>query len=212
MADSAGTLAADVRRPEKVYLPAMIGASVGMTLIYLLPIAVGVCAEGVGDFTLWVDGYWTQVAAAVGGRWLGTWVTLAGAISCAGLLSTLLACTSRALAAMGRRGLMPAVLGLVHPRWGTPWVAILVMAAAVAALMLADFETLAEANMLTYNLKMVLEYGAVIKLRLAEPEMARPYRIRAGIGGLCLLFAPPVLCVHRMLPRTHTQPAQRAAR
>jgi hypothetical protein len=58
--------------------------------------------------------------------------------------------------------------------------------------MLGDFEAILEANMVTYNLKLVLEFGALLKLRQAEPELPRPYKIPLGMPGLCLLFAPPV--------------------
>ena len=39
----------------------------------------------------------------------------------------------------------------------------------LSLLVLSDFETLIEANMLTYTLKLLLEYGALIKLRQSEP-------------------------------------------
>ena len=46
----------------------------------------------------------------------------------------------------------------------------------VAVLLTSDFETIAEANMLTYCLKLILEYLALIKLRKTEPDLPRPYR------------------------------------
>ena len=190
--DSAGTLAAEVEEPSKVYMPAMVICVVASTLVYLLPILVGVSAEGT-EVSLWVDGYWSEVGGAIGGELLAGWVMLAGAISTAGLLNTLLCTTSRALACMGQRRLMPRAVGRLHSRYGTPHVAIGIMTAAIALLMLSDFETLIEANMLTYILKMLLEYAALIRLRFSEPEMPRPYRIRCGVPGLCLLFAPPLL-------------------
>jgi amino acid transporter len=176
--DSAGTLAAEVAEPVrnylrfglpnvtikgvgcrkqgKVYMPAMLLCILLSTLLYLGPILVGVSAEGT-QIDNWVDGYWTDVAEAIGGRWLAGWVSLAGAMSTAGLLNTLLCTTSRALAAMGQRGLMPEIVGRLHPRYMTPHVAIGVMTCAIAALMLSDFETLIAANMMTYILKLVLE-------------------------------------------------------
>ena len=44
---------------------------------------------------------------------------------------------------------MPRCVGGVHGRWGTPWVALCVMTLAVVVLMLGDFESILEANMLT---------------------------------------------------------------
>jgi amino acid transporter len=54
-----------------------------------------------------------------------------------------------------------------------------------------DFETILEANMITYSLKLVLEFAALIKLRLDQPDLPRPYRIPCGTAGLVLLFLPP---------------------
>ena len=72
------------------------------------------------------------------------------------------------------------------------YISVLVNSAAVCILMLGDFEAILEANMVTYNLKLVLEFAAVLKLRQSEPDLPRPYRIPLETRGLCLLFAPPV--------------------
>lgn len=214
-------------------MPAMLICILLSTLVYLGPILVGVSAQGT-HVELWVDGYWTDVAEAIGGQWMAGWVMLAGAVSTAGLLNTLLCTTSRALAAMGQRDLMPRVVGKLHSRYSTPYVAIGVMTCAIALLMLSDFETLIEANMMTYILKLLLECtsswlpdllfvgganlfpvsassmlsmclsivmyiicvlltdAALIKLRLSEPDLPRPYRIPTGVLGLCVLFFPPL--------------------
>jgi hypothetical protein len=43
-----------------------------------------------------------------------------------------------------------------------------------------------------YTLKLILEFAALIKLRVSEPELERPYRIGCGVFGCCVLFTPPV--------------------
>ena len=64
------TLAAEVEEPSKVYMPAMVICVVASPLVYLLPILVGVSAEGT-EVSLWVDGYWSEVGGAIGGEALG---------------------------------------------------------------------------------------------------------------------------------------------
>ena len=49
--DSAGTLAAEVDNPGKVYMPAMLITILVSTLVYLLPIMVGVSAQGIRSRT-----------------------------------------------------------------------------------------------------------------------------------------------------------------
>ena len=56
-----------------------------------------------------------------------------------------------------------------------------------------DFERIVAANILTYNLKLLLEYAALVQLRRNEPQLHRPYRIPLGTWGLMLLFSPPTI-------------------
>ena len=47
-----------------------------------------------------------------------------------------------------------------------------------------------------YAASLMLEYSAVIALRIYEPHLPRPFRIQLPIGGLCVFFSPPMgLCV-----------------
>jgi amino acid transporter len=94
---------------------------------------------------------------------------------------------------MGRTGVMPAMFAKTLPGWGTPWVALLFQLLVQCVLMCGSFEAVLQANMVTYNLTLMLEFGACIKLRRTEPNLMRPYRIPCGIWGLYLLFAPPVI-------------------
>ena len=82
---------------------------------------------------------------------------------------------------------------------GHRYISILINSAAVCALMLFDFEAILEANMVTYNLKLVLEFAALLKLRQSEPDLERPYKIPLELPGLCALFAPPVLLTLALL-------------
>ena len=73
--DSAGTVASEVADPGKTYVPAMAMTMAMASAAYCLPTMVGVCAGtkdgGTGtDVTQWFDGYWTTVAAHIGGNWL----------------------------------------------------------------------------------------------------------------------------------------------
>ena len=121
--DSAGTVAAEVRNPGAVYVPAMSLCMLLTTMVYALPTVVGVCsgAGGVTDASLWDDGYWTVVAAHIGGgSWLAGWMTFAGAMSSCGLFCTLLCTTSHAMASMGRREYLPQATAWTRPD-GTPY-------------------------------------------------------------------------------------------
>ncbi len=50
--------------------------------------------------------------------------------------------------------------------------------------------------MFLYAAALILEFAALIRLRVREPDMPRPYRIPLGLAGLVALSAPPVvLCL-----------------
>ena len=48
--------------------------------------------------------------------------------------------------------------------------------------------------------------AALVKLRLSEPDLPRPYRISIGVPGLCVLFLPPIAlsCALAYLAETAT--------
>jgi len=189
--DNAGTLAGEVDRPGKTYPAAMAAAVVLVTFAYLLPVAIGAGVDH--DWAAWKEGYFPKVAAAIGGAWLGVWLTLAGLVSAAGLLSALLCTSSRVPYAMAGRGMLPAPLAKMHPRHDTPWVAIVVNAIGLAALIPFSFQELVQVDMFLYALALILEFAALVWLRFKEPAMTRPYRVPFGIGGVIALSVPPVL-------------------
>lgn len=203
--DNAGCLAGEVEKPEKNYARAMAVAVVLVTLAYLLPVAVGVGVDQ--NWEDWKEGYLPNVAAQIGGGWLGSWLTVTGLISAAGLLSALLCTSSRVTYAMGLRGTLPEPLGRIHPRYGTPWISILINSAGVALLIPFSFQELLQVDMFLYALALILEFAALISLRVKEPEMTRPYRVPFGTAGAVLLSLPPVaLCLMSMgLAGTPTQ-------
>jgi amino acid transporter len=189
--DNAGCCAGEVRKPNKTYPAAMAAAVVLVTLAYLLPVAVGVSVDT--NWGQWEEGYFPKVAAAIGGGWLGGWLTIAGLISAAGLLSALLCTSSRVPYAMAERGMFPAPLKKLHPRYATPWLSILVNAAGISVLIPFSFQELVQVDMFLYALALILEFAALVWLRFKEPGMARPYRIPFGTPGVIALSVPPVL-------------------
>ncbi len=192
--DNAACCAGEVRQPGRVIPRAMVTTVVLVTLAYLLPVAVGVGVDH--NWEAWKEGYFPHVAAQVGGPWLGTWLTVAGLISAVGLLSSLLCTSARIPYALAMHDLLPARFAAVHPRYGTPWVGILINSVGTALLLPFSFQEVIELNMFLYALALILEFAALVWLRLKEPEMPRPYRVPFGLPGVIALSIPPVaLCV-----------------
>lgn len=196
--DNAGCCGGEVREPNRTYPKAMMTTVVLVTLVYLLPVAVGVSASQ--DWSQWSDGYFPEVAQKIGGKWLGMAMMFGGLISAMGLFSALLCTSSRVPYAMAVRRTLPAPLAQRHPRYGTPWVAILVNSVGCALLIrwashadTGPFVALVQIDMWLYAAALLLEFAALGWLRLREPKMPRPYQIPGGLLIVLLLSVPPVL-------------------
>lgn len=189
--DNAGCCAGAVQDPKRIYPRAMILSVLLVTAAYLLPMAVGTGIDN--DWPRWQEGYLPKVAGQIGGSWLGLWLTVAALISAAGMLSALLCTSARVPFAMARRAMLPAALGASHGRYDTPWRAILINSAGVALLAPFSFQDLLEVDMFLYAAALLLEFAALVWLRIKRPEMARPYRIPLNTGGVIALCMPPAL-------------------
>ena len=54
------------------------------------------------------------------------------------------------------------------------------------------FERLVSLDILLYGTSLVLEFVALIVLRMKEPNLPRPFRVHGGMVGACLLGVGPV--------------------
>jgi amino acid transporter len=192
--DNAGCCAAEVANPNRAYPRAMILTVLLVTVVYLLPVAVGVGVDA--NWTAWKEGYFPKVAAQIGGSWLGVWLTIAGLVSAAGLLNALLCTSARVPFAMAERSMLPQPLRRLHARYGTPWPAILFNSIVVSLLIPFSFQELIEVDMLLYAAALILEFAALIWLRIKAPELPRPFRVPFGTAGVIAISIPPTaLCV-----------------
>jgi amino acid transporter len=168
-----------------------------------VPVAVGVSADT--QWSEWKEGTFPKLAAQIGGGWLGVWLTVAGLISAAGLFNALLCTSSRVSYAMARRAMLPRPLADLHPRHATPATSIIVNATGVALLIPFPFQELIQVDMFLYALALLLEFAALIWLRVKAPEMPRPYRVPFGMPGVIAISIPPVaLCVASIMLSNQT--------
>lgn len=109
---------------------------------------------------------------------------------------------SRALYAMAERGMLPSSLGAIHPRFGTPGNAILLIG------ILTSITPIFGKKMLTWlvnagSLAVVIAYFMValsfILLRRREPRLNRPYAVSrwklVGAGAILMTGTMIVLCL-----------------
>jgi amino acid transporter len=57
------------------------------------------------------------------------------------------------------------------------------------------FQRLIELDVLVYGLSLLLEFVALVALRLREPRLPRPFRVPGGLAGATLLGVLPMVLI-----------------
>jgi amino acid transporter len=189
--DNASTIAAEVKQPQRTYPRAMMAAVALVSLSYVLPVAA-VWMTKLSP-TAWETGSWADVAALIGGPWLKVALVAGGMMSAFGMFNALVMSYSRLPLAMAQDRMLPAVFGKVTKRTGAPWVAILVLATGWALSLGLGFEKLVTIDILIYGSSLMLEFIALVVLRVREPNLARPFKVPGGIFGAVFIGIFPML-------------------
>jgi amino acid transporter len=101
---------------------------------------------------------------------------------------------SRAIFALAQAGQLPSFLGAVHPRFRTPWAAIIfigVLSALAPLLGRSALVWIVDAGGFGIVLCYALVAAAFLMLRKTAPDLPRPYRVPAGslVGVAALLMS-----------------------
>ena len=189
--DNASTIAQGVERPQHTYPRAMLTAVALVALSYILPV-LAVYITGV-PASAFETGSWADVARLLGGNWLSGALVLGGMISGFGMFNALVMSYSRLPLAMAQDGMLPPAFARVHPKTQAPWVAILVCAAGWALCLGLGFERLVTLDVMLYGGSLLLEFIALVALRIREPQLPRTFRVPGGLAGAILAGVLPTL-------------------
>jgi amino acid transporter len=187
--DAVSTVNGEIEDPQRNYLRAISITIVMIVLAYLLPIAAGLAAQP--DLTAWTTGALPEIAALIGGHALGVWVAIGALVSSIGLFNALLLSISRLPFVLAQDGYLPQVITHVHPKFGTPWVAIIVCSAIYSIFILQAFQTLVVVVVMLYSAALLLEFIALIVFRIRLPAMRRPFRVPGGLVGVIFITLLP---------------------
>jgi amino acid transporter len=210
--DNASTIAQEVESPQRNYPRAMLISAALVAATYIVPLAaVGISGVPASQFT---TGAWTDAARAIAGPGLlGTILALAvvfgGMLSGAGMFNALMLSYARVPYALAKDGLLPRFLirtSSIRPnRAPVPWASVLVCAAAWALALGLSFERLISIDLVLYGASLLLEFVALVVLRLREPALARPFRIPGGLTAAVLAGVGPALLIAFALVAAHSQ-------
>jgi len=132
---------------------------------------------------------------AWGGRWAGKLMVVGGIAGIMTSWNAFLVGGSRAVYAMAKDGLLPGWLSDIHPRFHTPWKAVLLIGGFSLVSPLFGRQILVwliDAG----GFAVIIAYGMVavsfLALRWREPDLERPFRapggVFTGLGALLLSF------------------------
>jgi amino acid transporter len=200
--DNLSTIAGEVESPQRTYTRAMFGAVALVVGSYLLPVAA-VARTGL-DPNAWTEGGWVDVARFVGGEALAVAIAIAGLLGAVGSFGALMMSFTRLPAVMADDGYLPKILTRTN-RAGAPWVAILLLAILWAACYPLGFERSLILDVLLTGLSILLEFWALVALRIREPNLARPYRVPGGTVGAVLIGLPPLGLMIAALARNSSE-------
>lgn len=194
--DNASTVAQEVENPQRTYPRAMIASTFLVAVTYILPLAAMALAGLSSDS--FSTGDWTDAARTIGGRGLfgvglGVAVVAGGAISGVGMFNALVMSYTRLPMTMAEDGMLPRVVARRNSR-GVPWVSVLFCGLAWALALKLPFERLISIDLILYGSSLLLEFVALVVLRLREPNLVRPFKagnlafaVMLGVGPAALI-------------------------
>jgi amino acid transporter len=190
--DTPTTCLGETRAPTTAFPRVVQVALPVITLGYVLP--VGAALSATDNWSAWRTGYFPDLAQMIGGPRLASLMMLGALLASAGLFLSLLLTNSRLPFALAADGQMPAALARVHPRFGTPWVSVIVSSACYSVFAYWSFKDLIVLDIWLYSLTLLLELAAFVALRMREPDLPRPWRVGGGAAGMWVAAALPAAC------------------
>ncbi len=125
---------------------------------------------------------------------LGLIVTLSAVLSMIGLFIGNGLGGTRVPFAMAEDGMMPTWLTKVHPRYGTPWVSILICGVIFTIFSLSAFAALVVIDVFLNMLVLMAEFFAMWKMRYARPELPRQ-KVPGGMLGMLYVTLAPLAII-----------------
>jgi len=170
----AGEVIAPERLMKRIIIAGMLTIVilyVGANLAYLYMMPIGILSQQ-------KEAIARTVMEAIAGPAGGMAIMLAVTVSVFGALNGNCLARPRVAFAMARDGLTFSFLGKVHPRFATPWLAMLIQSAGAIGmvLVLRDFDRLTTYFVVVEWAALIVAVAAVFVLRRTMPDAPRPFR------------------------------------
>jgi amino acid transporter len=187
----------EMKNPQKTFVRRLAWNTPMNILTYILPTTLALAV--LGNWQKWDTGYIVTASRLIGGEALGAAMLVASIIGTLSLSNSTILYTTRIPATMAEDGYLPAWLGKIHPRFGTPAHAI--GASALVYCLLAKFpvEDLVNIYIWTRIATTLLTLLAAWRMRAKAPNAPRSFRIPGGKAGIAyILIFPAILCAMKV--------------
>jgi amino acid transporter len=121
-------------------------------------------------------------------------VTIAAVLSMIGLFIGNGLGGTRIPFALAEDGMMPTWMVKVHPRYGTPWVAIIFCGVIFSIFSLQTFAFLVVLDVLLNVIALLVQFAALWVLRFKRPDLPRQ-KVPGGYVGLAVVTLAPALII-----------------
>jgi amino acid transporter len=185
------TVAEEVEDPQKNYPRALAWVVPISMATYFVPTACALAA--LGNWQDWHTRYFSDAAQLIGGPWLGFAMTMAAAVMFVSILNSTVLSSTRMPFAMAEDGYLSPFLTRLHPRFGTPWLAILISAVIYAVFAWNSLTQLISVYIWLRIATSLLTVLSAWQLRRKQPDLARAFRIPWGSKGLAYAVIAPVI-------------------
>ena len=189
--EQVSSVAEEVENPQRNYPRALAWVVPLSIATYFLPTFCVLAA--LGNWEQWTTGYFSQAARLIGGPMLGFAITAAAAVMNLSILNSTVLTTTRMPSAMAQDGYLSPILARIHPRFGTPWIAIILSSALYCLLATHNVTQLISVYIWLRIATSVLTVLSAWRLRRTRPDLPRAFRIPWGKAGLAYAVIAPLL-------------------
>ncbi|MFZ3217103.1 MAG: APC family permease [Candidatus Acidiferrales bacterium] len=184
----------EMKNPQKTFVRILAWNTPMNVLTYVVPTTLALAV--LGNWQDWKTDYIVTASRLIGGPALGAAMLIAAMIGTLSLSNSTILYTTRVPATMAEDGYLPAWLGRIHPRYGTPVRAIVVSTVVYCLLAKFDVEDMVNIYIWTRIATTLLTLFAAWRMRRKLPDAPRSFRIPGGTLGLAyILIFPVILCV-----------------
>jgi amino acid transporter len=189
--ENLSVIAGELDDPRRNYLRAVLITLPLVALGYFLPLAVSL--SGATGGAGWQAGSFARQGTLIGGPLLGMAIGVGGAISAFAIFEASMLWVSRMPLVLARDRYLPASLAELWWPSATPGRSILLCCIVFTVLAPLGFVTLAVLDVFFYMAALMLELGALWRLRRLFPERNGLYVIGCGKAGRLAVTIAPML-------------------